>query len=367
MSEVPALLPRSLSQKYWRLRRHIIALIKYATPFRLVNLLRLEAERISGRTRLKGRPYIIVIDPINVCNLKCPFCPTGYGGLPLKPGRMELDLYKMFIDQIARHTIKLILYNWGEPFLHKDILSMIRYAHRKRIATVISTNLNVMPTGGAEAIVKSGLDDLIISCDGLSQRTYEIYRRGGDLSRVVANLQSIAEAKSKLRSQSPVIEFQYLVFRHNEHEVGRVESFAKDRGADFVRICKPYLNMDSEEVKPATNPAYVRNQYLDATKSQSPDLDIFSPGADQEACVAENPPPLKCFWPWRSMVINWNGQVDPCCGKNYLSGFGNVFEAPFEKIWNGPLYRYARGWIKGRRKNDKRFLIVCRGCPGYEG
>jgi MoaA/NifB/PqqE/SkfB family radical SAM enzyme len=64
----------------------------------------------------------------------------------------------------------MILYNRGEPFLHKDILSMIRYAHERRLATVISSNLTILPDGGGEAVVQSGLDDLVVSCDGLTQK-----------------------------------------------------------------------------------------------------------------------------------------------------------------------------------------------------
>jgi len=81
----------------------------------------------------------------------------------------------------------MILYNRGEPFLHKDILSMIRYAHERRLATAISSNLTILPDGGGKAVVQSGLDDLVVSCDGLTQETYETYRRGGNLERVLSN------------------------------------------------------------------------------------------------------------------------------------------------------------------------------------
>jgi len=357
---------KRLRERYSRVKRHAAALLRYPTARRIMNLARVEYERKTGKSRLRGRPYYIVIDPVNRCNLKCPFCPTGQGALPLPSGSMPLERYREIIDKIAPHAIKLVLYNWGEPFLHRDILDMIRVAHEKKIATSISSNLNILPSGGGEGIVQSGLDDLIVSCDGLSQKSYEKYRRGGILEKVKENLKQIVEARGRLGKKNPVIEFQFLAFRHNEHEIPDVEAFARGLGADFVRICKPYLNVESEEIRPASNPAYVRTQYLDESISQTPRLDIFSPEADQEACVRNFPPPLDCFWPWRAMVINWNGQVDPCCGKNYLEGFGNLFEQDFEEIWNGPRYRFARAWIRGRVKNNPRTKIVCRGCPGYE-
>ena len=355
-----------IRQKYRRLIRHLSALLRYWTLRRLWNIILVETERILGKSELRGRPYIIIVDPVNSCNLRCPFCPTGRGDLPLKPGKMPLDKFKKVVDASAQNVIKMILYNWGEPFLHKDILSMIQYAHSKRISTAVSTNLNLMPDGGGEAVVRSGLDDLILSCDGLSQETYEIYRRGGNLEKVLSNLKDVSTAKKRLNSRSPVIEFQFLVFKHNEHEVPHVEAFAKEHGADFVRLTKPYVNLDYEEIKHADNPEFVRRQYLQSTGSESIELDIFSPEGDQEACALHYKPPIECFWPWRSMVINWNGQVDPCCGKNYRQSFGNIFEQSLSEIWNNRFYRYARAWIKGKAENDPEMKIVCRGCPGYK-
>jgi len=358
---------RSYYNKWKRIKRHLVALWRYATFYRLVNLVIVEMERMLGKTRLRGLPYILVVDPLNICNLKCPFCPTGQGTLPLKPGRMIFDEFKNLIDMTASHAIKLILYNWGEPFLHKDIVSMIRYAHQKRLATAISSHLNNLPPGcSAEDLVLSGLDDLIVSCDGLTQQSYEHYRKGGELSRVVQNIQSIVQAKRRLKRHSPVIEFQFLVFAHNEHEVPHVEEFGKKLGVDCVRLAKPYVNRESDEVKLPQNPDYVRSEYLKKGIPLSVHADIFNPLADRNLCVSLFQPPLQCFWPWRALVINWNGEVDPCCGKNYFGSFGNVFQKPLHEIWNNSLFQYARGWIKARVRNDPSFRIVCRGCPGYE-
>lgn len=356
---------KRISARSARVRRHAAAMWRYPTARRFWNLAVVEAERMLGREVVRGRPYILLIDPLNTCNLRCPFCATGQGNLPLKPGRMRLADFRRLIDEIAPHTFKIDLYNWGEPFLHKDILPMVTHAHSRRISTAISSNLNVLPEGGGEAIVRSGLDDLVVSCDGLTQETYEQYRVRGTLKNVVDNLRDVSEARRRLGRKNPTIEFQFLVFKHNEHEVSRVHDFARELGADVVRIQKPFVNLASADIRPADNPDYVRGEYLDAGKDQSDRLDIFSPHADQEACASANPPPIRCFWPWRSMVINWNGQVDPCCGKNYLESFGNVFETPFADIWNGPEYRFARRWITGRGVGDEKRAIVCRGCGGY--
>lgn len=51
-------------------------------------------------------PFIINVDPADVCNLQCVFCPTGDRELMRKtPGRyhgvMEFDLFKKIVDDIG--------------------------------------------------------------------------------------------------------------------------------------------------------------------------------------------------------------------------------------------------------------------------
>ena len=347
-----------------RLRRHLNALFRYATPFRLYNLILIESERILGREVLRGLPYVFVVDPLNTCQLRCPLCITGTGDLPLPSGKMRLAQYRQFIDGIARHTIKLDLYNWGEPFLHRDIVEMISYAHLRRISTAISSNLNALPPGGGEAVVRSGLDDLIVSCDGLTQETYSRYRKRGDLGKLLVNLKEIAEAKHRLRSRTPHIEFQFLVFRHNEHEVPQVNRFAREHGADQVRLMAPFLDLSADEILPSTLPEFIKPIYT-GVNALDPEISMFVPNPRQEESVHLHPPPISCYWPWRSLAVNWNGELDPCCFGNFLDSFGNIFDTPLAEIWNGHVYRSARRWIRGKPLEGDALRIVCRGCPGY--
>ena len=66
---------------------------------------------LKNRTRLEtviplSVPFIINVDPADVCNFQCKFCPTGDRKLIRNtPGRnhglMDFDLYKKIIDDIG--------------------------------------------------------------------------------------------------------------------------------------------------------------------------------------------------------------------------------------------------------------------------
>jgi len=128
---------QKLFHKRKRYLRHAVSLYRYGSFHKLRNLARVEWERLRQVEKVSGLPYVVVLDPTNVCNLKCPVCATPKGELTQPGGRISLDDFENFVDRIAPHTYRLILYNWGEPFLHRQIIHLIRHAHRRRISTSI--------------------------------------------------------------------------------------------------------------------------------------------------------------------------------------------------------------------------------------
>ena len=67
-----------------------------------------------------------------------------------------------------------------------------------------------------------GLDVLIFSMDGTNQETYEKYRVGGNFKLVFETLQRISQAKERLNSKTPLVELQFIVFKHNQGEMDKL-------------------------------------------------------------------------------------------------------------------------------------------------
>jgi len=330
--------------------------LKYMSPYKAYNVVIAELSRITGVHSLRSYPYFYSIDPTNVCNLRCPLCTTSKGANLYPKHTLPYERFVRIVNEIAPYAMKLYLHKWGEPFLHANIISMITYAHSKNIATLLSTNLNVMPPEGAESLVLSGLDDLVISCDGRTQETYEIYRVGGKLETLKQNLKTISDCKKRLLSRSPRIEFQFLVFEHNEHEVPMVEATALSWGADIVRICSPYLDFHTPgRVKPAKDPRYVRPEYVKLLELNG-EVEV---GLRKKALGKKS-----CFFPWRAIIVNSDGQIDPCGCYRGDKHFGNIFNDSLKDIWNSEPYQYARCNIFGKLDKVRRYPVVCEKCPG---
>ncbi len=326
---------------------HTKEFVRCTTPLKLINLGLAKVQRWLGRDRVFGLPAKYFIDPINICNLRCPLCPTGRGVLARPRGRMELELAKRVIDQIAPYAYRIELYNWGEPFLHPDIFAMIEYASQRRITVGLSSNLNYLNADLARRLVESGLSQLIVSIDGATQESYAAYRRGGKLNDVLQNLKMVVESKRALERQMPFIIWRMLIGKHNEHEVEVVRRMAYELGADGFSTGMLLVDtQDPEQVK----------QWL--------------PKDPAHTCYDYSKPNLENVWDchelWEVMVINWDGGVAPCCWLHDPQfDFGNVANQTVREIWNGPYYVSARRAIVGHTRKSSGMSTICQRCRGH--
>jgi MoaA/NifB/PqqE/SkfB family radical SAM enzyme len=194
-------------------------------------------------TEIDAFPIFATIDPSNICNLKCPFCPVGAGSLDHEKKFMDMDLFEKIIEKIGTYLLSMELYRYGEPLLNPDIDKMIRIAAKKYgILTTVSTNL-AMPLSDDKlaSLVNSGLYKLVVAADDIKQENYEKYRRGGKISIVLDNLERLIKIRRELKSGYPRIIWQNLIFSFNENRIGEIKKFVKKMGIDHFRATPAYI------------------------------------------------------------------------------------------------------------------------------
>jgi len=269
-----------------------------------------------------GYPVSISIEPTATCNLHCPECPSGTGKLKRFKGNIDFELYKKIIDETAPYLLNLILYFQGEPFLNKEIFRLIEYsAIQKNVYTSISTNGHFLDSETAKRTVKSGLDKLIISLDGSDQETYEKYRKNGDLETVVQSIKNIVERKEKLKSKTPYVVIQFLVFKFNEYQIPEIKRLSKELGVDKLELKSAQIydfENDTEFIP-------LNTKYSRYKKNESGKYCIKS--------KLKN----KCKRLWEASVITNTGEVLPCCfDKDAKYSSGNITQHSFKEINNNP-------------------------------
>ncbi|HAJ56534.1 MAG TPA: hypothetical protein DCL35_02060 [Candidatus Omnitrophica bacterium] len=362
-SSVPAKLVKALSTivtrrlvaEYDRIPYTFIGL-SYKKIF---NWLAAEASAAFHSLRPWGWPTHLQIEPANLCNLSCALCPIS-GQMKRQSGHMDLGLFKRLTDEIGDYVFMMFLWDWGEPFLNPSIYEMISYAKEKGIKTASSSNGHLFSdVVNADKVILSGLDTLIVAVDGISQNTYERYRKKGDLEVVLKGIRTLVERKRALGSSTPLINFRFIVMRHNEHEVPRLKEFVRSLGVDVLTI---------KTLNPCSDDPYGEKENGGAGKIN--DLSPlghayrrFRYAPDGKTLVRHLRNPCKNLW--NSATIHHNGVVCPCT-YDYDERFplGDLNVRTFGDIWFSEPYQKMRKWFLENNK-DNHFCYECS--YAYEG
>ncbi len=290
-----------------------------------------------------GGPETAMVEPTNLCNLGCPTCPTGTGKIAPLP-EMTVDRFQQALDQLRPRLRNLALWNYGEPMLHRKLPEIIRRAKSAGVAVVkVSSNVHFLDEARGSALLDSGLDVLILSVDGATQETYATFRREGDFATVARSVAWICEEKRRRGQSRPRIDLQFIVMRHNEHEIPEIRRLAREWGVDRLRI-------------------KTVNAGDDGSRHLIPASRLFSRYAEDRVTPTAWHP--FCTMPWDHAVVNVDGSVTPCCylrpdmGEKFI--MGNVFETPFQEIWRGKRYQELRAAML----EDRGKMPVCGTCRG---
>ena len=152
-----------------------------------------------------GIPPVLTIEPTNMCNLHCPLCTTGSGEMERVSGRMSLETFKNIMDKMGNDIFFLLVYHQGEPYMNKYFFDFVEMAKQKNIYVTTSTNGHYFTDQNIRKTLECGLDSMIVSIDGVDQNSYEKYRVGGQLDRVLTGTQNLI-AERKIRNQrTPLI------------------------------------------------------------------------------------------------------------------------------------------------------------------
>lgn len=262
--------------------RHLRAVLRYGSVRKLQNLALCEWEKARRVARPRSMPYSAPIDVTNACNLRCPHCPTG-AGITGRPATMlRLETLSRFLHEVGDYLFMAHLFNWGETLLHPQAAEVIRLVHERRVFTSMASHLSVKRAGGMDDVVDAGLDHLIASIDGATSETYGAYRRRGNLELVLENLSRVLERRRKTRRRTPTVDWQFIVFRHNEHEIEKARALAQRMGVDTFTLKRPTAPPESLSETPSYG-----GQFYGGSRF--------------------------CGQLWHNVVLQADGGIAPCC------------------------------------------------------
>ncbi len=299
--------------------------------------------RISGKYMHWGQPESLSIEPTNLCNLKCPECPSGNNNLTRPRLFLSLEKFKTLIDENYQTLSYLQLFFQGEPFLHPKLFELLSYVTAKKIYTVTSTNGLFLTVGNCEKLINSGLQRIIISVDGTTHETYEKYRVGGNLDTVLSGIENLSAARRTLKSQTPFIILQFVVFKTNEHQIDDIKKLSKKLGIDKLNIKSAQIDNFEKG-----NPMIPENEKYSRYRKQS----------DGNYLLNRNPK-FKCKRIWNGSVVSADLKLLPCCfDKNGNYTYADLIDESVQSSWKSTTAKLFR---KKVWENFNGFKI-CRNC-----
>ncbi len=346
-----------------------------AHPLGVVRVLNAGLSRVQARVRsvyAPAMPTSLAIEVTNRCSGSCVLCPVGQGRRSRPAGNLDWDRFRRLVDEAAPYVTFIGLYNWGEPFCHSRLLDMIRYVKACGIHVRISSNLHSFRPEWAEELVRSGLDGMGIAIHGLSEETYRNYQPRHRLADVLDKLAAILDARQRLGSRTPEVRLDFIVRRDNEHEAALLPAFAAERGVGYlleeVSLNLRFLPFDRDMTPRAVTEEQLRRERLDLLDRWLPrDEGRVNPVYRRVRELAGAMPGprerlLACGFPWRHMIVCWDGEVNLCCGSfRKEDSVGNAFIQGLRGVWNGAGYQAARRALRGERPARH---VLCCDCPG---
>lgn len=302
---------------------------------------------LAARSRLSWRPpkypLFLGVEPTTACNLRCPQCISGLRAFSRPTGRMDPSLLERLMAELHSYLWGVLFYFQGEPLIHPEIGRLISIVSRYRLLSSLSTNGHFLTEEKSYELIAAGLTHLRISVDGMTPESYAKYRAGGHLAEVQAGAERLLKLRRAMRSRYPLVELQFIAFRHNLSEIPAFKRWARQVGADIARIKTAQIL----ELSPAQYEAWIPEE-----KSR------YERAADGTVRL-KGRIPNRCWRLWRAAEVTWDGRVLPCCfDKNAEYAFGAVQNGHFGEVWhNEKAETFRRRVFRARESID-----ICRNC-----
>lgn len=277
----------------------------------------------------------ITIEISGICNAKCPYCATGsrnidktFKSKSINNTFIDTEKFEKAIDYILNNKIfdsksgLIILYNWGEPFLHPEFNKIVEILNYHSIRFQISTNASKIPKISSATSMKN-LKSLNFSMSGFSQHSYDKIH-GFNFESIKKNIIEIIKTFRNLDYKG-ITTILYHVYQFNIGEYKEAFNFAK---ANNINIYPYYAGFNNYE----NTKKYLNNELsYDFLKKVSKDLMLFY----VDELLSKRPSDYRCTQ-FDALLIDEECNALTCCALpkgNQSYSFGNLFSLSLKEIY----------------------------------
>ena len=319
-------------------------------------------------------PRELYLECTNRCNEFCDQCPRTH--LKREADR-DLTLADVIhiTDQLPV-VERVVLHGLGEPLLNPELPAIIAHLRRRGAYVLFNSNATALSERTGRALITADLNELRVSLDGATPETYARVRgvNTRTLPKIVRNLQAFTVLQHELGVVHPRLSLWFTAMRENLRELPRLVDIALETGVREIYVQR--LIYFGEGLAREEQALYRRARESDRALIVETARRCAAHGIAFRATGGATPakylgeqaregrrPWSDCSRPRTLAYVTSTGNVYSCCFAPFHPGpastrvLGNVFEQPFEEIWNGCRYRAFRAAFDSDEPWDQ-----CAGC-----
>jgi radical SAM protein with 4Fe4S-binding SPASM domain len=273
-------------------------------------------------------PLSVYIEPTNLCNIKCSFCPTGNRKLLQSVGRragvMDWRIFRTILKDLQEFNSKIKIINYykdGEPLVNKNFPEMAKEIKDSNIC-----------------------EQLWFKTNGLLL-TPSIVKRLSLVNFDMIGISVIAPSSEGYKKISGV-DIDY------ENFIGKIKFLFENRTSKlYIKMAN--VNFTTSEIQKFYDDFEPISDFIAIENIHSwsrTDLNDFALGIP----VPESSK-IVCTSPMYRMMINWNGTVQPCCADwSWNNIMGDINKNTLKEIWNSKVFTdFRKLHLEGKRFGNK--------------
>jgi MoaA/NifB/PqqE/SkfB family radical SAM enzyme len=256
------------------------------------------------------------IEPTSKCTLECPLCDRTWFYETFK----RRDIHEIDVDHLVKfvgmNADVSMCGNNGDPIYHSRFIEMCRKLKDNNCKIAITTNGSAKTKEWWSELngILDENDKIIFSIDGLED-TNHLYRKN-------AKWQSIMGAIEALAKRDCTLEWKFIVFKHNQHQIEEAKRLSDSLGFDFFKLEHSDRWLGKKDLMPD-------REFVDSVYEQQKQV-LINPKFSTEM----QPKCLKNDTPENDLYIDAEGDFYPCCWiGTYRYRFKSIFN-PKDKPFN---------------------------------
>jgi MoaA/NifB/PqqE/SkfB family radical SAM enzyme len=288
------------------------------------------------RTNL-SKPHVVLIEPTLRCPMACKFCDLPNDRTYPKSDEMSMERWKEVLCELRDFSplARSVYISGGEPFLRRDLIDLIEYAHGIGMGTRTLTIGQFCTPALLDRILASPMDFLKFSLHSSRREVHnglvgrDVYDRAVDAIRYLRG-----------HGYTGRLGMLCTVFQGNVDHLGEVARFGADLGLDYIYF-RPLFGQtvadrtrDAIPAEPDYHPDCVVQDLgqlaraIEELKSLKRDgLPIADTDQQLDAIIGQAEGTFEgvrgCHFMYECIYIKPNGNID-ACGHLALGVLGNV-------------------------------------------